>query len=144
MEEDVCFLRFFCDHFLFQHFENYYFSWVMSVNAYPLSKSPNCPWLVFSRFPRVYLYDNLLWPPVQMINFSIVPSQYRSNTTKGPDWDVCNIMWRLVWRNHPIQLEIWYSRHERRVRKHFPLNRIKSAELKIVCVDFSSTGNIVV
>ena len=43
MEEDICFFRIFCDHFLCQHFENYYFSWVMSVNAYRPSKSHNCP-----------------------------------------------------------------------------------------------------
>jgi len=29
------------------------------------------------RFPRVYMYDNLLWPPVQMVNFCLVPAKFR-------------------------------------------------------------------
>ena len=29
------------------------------------------------RFPRVYVYDNLFWPPVQMINFTVVPAKFR-------------------------------------------------------------------
>lgn len=43
------------------------------------------------KFPRVYLYDNLLWPPVQMINFTIVPSKYRVLYVS-----VCNCVWNTI------------------------------------------------
>jgi len=32
---------------------------------------------VKERFPTVYMYDNLLWPPVQLVNFTMVPPRYR-------------------------------------------------------------------
>jgi hypothetical protein len=50
------------------------------------------------RFPMVYLYDNLLWPPAQMINFALVPLQYRCDiadvvSTHQSDWR--NAAWDL-------------------------------------------------
>jgi protein Mpv17 len=29
------------------------------------------------RFPKVFLFDNLFWPPIQIINFVLVPFKYR-------------------------------------------------------------------
>jgi len=35
-------------------------------------------WLEFKmKFPTIYLFDWLIWPPSQFINFSLVPGQYR-------------------------------------------------------------------
>ena len=78
---------------LFQKTEKYICSFWTVGDHFFLSKYRACQSLnaifFFSiiclyRFPRVYLYDNLLWPPVQMINFSIVPSQYRSTNVQKP------------------------------------------------------------
>jgi len=43
------------------------------------------------KFPRVYVYDNLFWPPVQMINFTVVPAKFRVLYV-----NVCNILWNTV------------------------------------------------
>lgn len=43
------------------------------------------------RFPRVYMYDNLLWPPVQMVNFCLVPAQFRVLYVTA-----CNMVWNTI------------------------------------------------
>ena len=59
---------------------------ISNVSNVVISLLPMVPYLL--RFPTVYLYDNLLWPPVQMINFTLVPCKYRCRVTgHGQTWN---------------------------------------------------------
>jgi len=46
---------------------------------------------MLERFPMVYMYDNMLWPPVQMVNFTMVPSRFRVLYV-----NIGNLVWNTI------------------------------------------------
>eukprot|EP00090_Calanus_glacialis_P023396 TRINITY_DN36104_c0_g1_i1.p1 TRINITY_DN36104_c0_g1~~TRINITY_DN36104_c0_g1_i1.p1 ORF type:complete len:184 (-),score=49.99 TRINITY_DN36104_c0_g1_i1:74-625(-) len=56
------------------------------------SQTPAQAWSgLQDKFPKVYLCDCLLWPPVQMINFTLVPLRFRVLFV-----NVMNLAWNTV------------------------------------------------
>lgn len=48
-------------------------------------------WTEFkTKFPTIYLFDWVIWPPTQAVNFALVPAQYRVLYVNGVTvlWDV--------------------------------------------------------
>jgi len=54
-------------------------------------KSLGSCWTEFkTKFPTIYLFDWVIWPPTQAVNFALVPAQYRVLYVNGVTvlWDV--------------------------------------------------------
>jgi len=67
-------------------------------------------WLnVKERFPMVYMYDNLLWPPVQLVNFTMVPTKYRVLYV-----NMGNLVWNTIlsFFQHRHEPGSWYEKEE--------------------------------